>query len=149
MEALEKLWHMRLVAPWHVESSPTRDGAHVPCVGRQILNHWTTRQISIVTSCLNFWYGLNCVPPSKLICWSPKLQYLRMTGERGLWKSWVWWNEVLWVSPNPVWLLSLQEEISTWTCVERRPREHTERSWPSASRGQGTQEKPEGADSRS
>ena len=30
------------VAPWHVESSWTRDQTHVPCFGRQILNHWTT-----------------------------------------------------------------------------------------------------------
>ena len=27
-----------LVAPWHVESSWTRDQTHVPCFGRQILN---------------------------------------------------------------------------------------------------------------
>ena len=26
-------------------SSPTRDWTHVPCIGRQILNHWTTRQV--------------------------------------------------------------------------------------------------------
>ena len=34
-----------LVAPKHVESSQTRDGTHVPCTGRQILNHWTTREV--------------------------------------------------------------------------------------------------------
>ena len=28
-------------------SSPTRDGAHIPCIGRQILNHWTTREVPI------------------------------------------------------------------------------------------------------
>ena len=26
-------------------SSPTRDQTHVPCIGRQILNHWTTREV--------------------------------------------------------------------------------------------------------
>ena len=31
--------HMDLVAPWHVGSSQTRDRTHVPCIGRQILNH--------------------------------------------------------------------------------------------------------------
>ena len=32
--------HMGLVAPWHVNSSQiTRDGNHVPCIGRQHLNH--------------------------------------------------------------------------------------------------------------
>ena len=34
-----------LVALWHVESSRTRDQSCVPCTGRQILNHWTTREI--------------------------------------------------------------------------------------------------------
>ena len=28
----------------HVESSQTRDQTHVPCIGRQIPNHWTTRE---------------------------------------------------------------------------------------------------------
>ena len=27
-------------------SSPTRDGTHVPCIGRRILSHWTTREVS-------------------------------------------------------------------------------------------------------
>ena len=39
-----QLQHMGLVAPWHMESSQTRDQAHVPCTGMQILNHWTTRE---------------------------------------------------------------------------------------------------------
>ena len=38
------LWCRGLVAPRHVGSSCTRDGTHVPCIERQILNHWTTRQ---------------------------------------------------------------------------------------------------------
>ena len=29
---------------WYVGSSQTRDQTHVPCVGRQILNHWVTRK---------------------------------------------------------------------------------------------------------
>ena len=33
-------WHTGLVGPWHVESSWTRGRqTHVPCIGRQILNH--------------------------------------------------------------------------------------------------------------
>ena len=31
--------------PWHVESSWTRDRTHVPCIGRWILNHQTTREV--------------------------------------------------------------------------------------------------------
>ena len=34
-----------LVASWRVESSQTRDGTGVPCIGRQILKHWTTREV--------------------------------------------------------------------------------------------------------
>ena len=34
-----------LVAPWHVASSQTRDQTRVPCMGRWILNHWTTREV--------------------------------------------------------------------------------------------------------
>ena len=41
----QKLWYMSLVDPWHVESSQTRDHTHVPCTGRQILNHWTTKEV--------------------------------------------------------------------------------------------------------
>jgi len=29
----------------HVESSQARDRTHVPCIGRQIPNHWTTRTV--------------------------------------------------------------------------------------------------------
>ena len=25
--------------------SPTRDGTHIPCIGRQSLNHWTAREV--------------------------------------------------------------------------------------------------------
>ena len=34
---LQSLQLSALVPPWHVESSETRDAAHVPCIGRQIL----------------------------------------------------------------------------------------------------------------
>ena len=36
--------HSGLVASRHVGSSQTRDRTPVPCIGRQILNHWTTRE---------------------------------------------------------------------------------------------------------
>ena len=44
---LSKLWLTGLVAPWHVGSSQTRARTHVPCIGRQILNHCTTREAPI------------------------------------------------------------------------------------------------------
>ena len=34
-----------LGAPWHVESSQTRDQTHVPCTGKQILIYCTTREV--------------------------------------------------------------------------------------------------------
>ena len=39
------VWYTGLVAPWHVESSQTRDQNCVPCIGKQVLNHWTTREV--------------------------------------------------------------------------------------------------------
>ena len=40
----QQLWRMGLVAPRHVGSSRPRAQTRVPCVGRQILNHCTTRE---------------------------------------------------------------------------------------------------------
>ena len=37
------LWSTGLVVSQHVESSRTRDPNRDPCIGRQILNHWTTQ----------------------------------------------------------------------------------------------------------
>ena len=39
------LWSMGSTALQHLESSWTGNGTHVPCIGRQILNHWTTREV--------------------------------------------------------------------------------------------------------
>ena len=33
-----------MVVPWLVRPSLTRDGSHVPCIARQILNPWTCRE---------------------------------------------------------------------------------------------------------
>ena len=38
---LQQLWLRVLVAPWLMGFSQTRDRIHVPCIGRQIPNHWT------------------------------------------------------------------------------------------------------------
>ena len=40
----QQLWRTGLVAPWHVGSSQTRARTRVPCIGRRILNHCTTRE---------------------------------------------------------------------------------------------------------
>ena len=41
----QQLWHTGLVAPQHVGSSQTGAQTHVPCIGRQILNHCATREV--------------------------------------------------------------------------------------------------------
>ena len=35
-----------LIHQGNLESSHTRDPTHVPCIGRWILNHWTTKAVS-------------------------------------------------------------------------------------------------------
>ena len=61
-----------LVAPWHVESSRTRDRTHVPCTGRQILIHCTTREAhrslsvqcsSVTPSCPTLYNPMDCSTP--------------------------------------------------------------------------------------
>ena len=41
------LWDRGSGAPWHMESSWTRAGTCVPCIGRWILLHWTTREVQV------------------------------------------------------------------------------------------------------
>ena len=47
---LQKLRCSGLVAPLHMGSSQTRDWTHVPCHGRWILIHWTTREALVILS---------------------------------------------------------------------------------------------------
>ena len=39
------------VAPWHVESSQTRNRTHVLCIGRQTVIHWATREVHVCFYC--------------------------------------------------------------------------------------------------
>ena len=41
----QKLWCIGWLSSRHVGSSCTRDQTCVPCIGRQIPNHWTTREV--------------------------------------------------------------------------------------------------------
>ena len=43
----QQLWHMGLVALWHVGSSRTRAQTRVSCIGRRILNHCATREAPV------------------------------------------------------------------------------------------------------
>ena len=67
----QQLWHTGLIAPWHMESSQTRNQICVPCIGRQILNHWTTRDVPNI-----YIFNVGSVPqrrkylgPKKVIMW--------------------------------------------------------------------------------
>ena len=40
----QQLCGTRLITPRHVGSSWSRDQTHVPCIGRQTLHHWTTKE---------------------------------------------------------------------------------------------------------
>ena len=51
---VQQLWCMHLDALWHVESVWTRDWTCVPCIGGQILNHWTTREVQHFSSKSSF-----------------------------------------------------------------------------------------------
>ena len=48
VHGLSELWLLGLVVLSHVESSPTSDWTHIPCIGKWILNHWTTREVSFL-----------------------------------------------------------------------------------------------------
>ena len=41
----QQIWHSGFSCPRHVGSSWTRDQTCVPCIGRQILIHWTTKEV--------------------------------------------------------------------------------------------------------
>ena len=49
---VQQLWHTGLVAPRHVGSSQTRAQTCVPCTGRQILNHCSTREVPEFFICI-------------------------------------------------------------------------------------------------
>ena len=46
--AMASLVDRGFVALWHMRSSQTMDRTCVPCIGRQILNHWTTREAPVL-----------------------------------------------------------------------------------------------------
>ena len=49
---LQEQWRTGSAALWPVGSSRTRDRTRVPCMGRQILYRWTTREVQKGTSLL-------------------------------------------------------------------------------------------------
>ena len=41
----QQLWCTGLVTLWHMGIFLDRDQTYVPCIGRRILNHWSTREV--------------------------------------------------------------------------------------------------------
>ena len=85
MHRLQQLWHVdsRACAVWctglvalrHMESSWTRDQMHVPCIGRQILYHWTTREVQLDSLCYfvpQWTLNTSLVDPCRNISSSPQ-----------------------------------------------------------------------------
>ena len=57
----QKLWLTGPFAPRHVGSSQTRARTHVPCIGRQILNHCATREAQLCIFKMRFTpFLINC-----------------------------------------------------------------------------------------
>ena len=86
---------MGLVALQHVESSQTRDQAHVPYIGRHILNPWTTKEswvyFEIVTFLLfpaqkrrGFFLGLH----SESLVGFLEVQLMKVCGPLYGWAAW-------------------------------------------------------------
>ena len=83
------------VAPRHVGSSQTRDQTCDPCIGKQILNHWTTREVQILVLVI-------------IICsWLPSpLQTVSS------WRAWAWFLSLT------LHLWSLQRGLAHGTSVQ-------------------------------
>ena len=65
-------------------SSQTRDQTHVPCIGRQILNHWTAREVPTIITDNNAQLGCHCS-----FCALERLAVVKsLSGTQGLLGSW-------------------------------------------------------------
>ena len=60
---LSSLWLTGFVVLQHVGSSQTRDQTGVPSIGRQILNHWTTREV--LEECFKLKFFLQKISPKR------------------------------------------------------------------------------------
>ena len=95
---------MGLVAPWHVESSWTRDRTCVPCSGRHILIHCATREDQPSTFKLAFCGNiLSSVPalPDFAGFFSPHIPSVHLAQKEINLGLWIWYTKLpvcLWAS---------------------------------------------------
>ena len=97
-------------------SSPTRDQTPVCCIGRQILNHWTSLVVQWLRICcigrqiLNHWTTREVLSSSNFLNWSPKFLsvfQIKNLNVRLLLKNWNirhHWACVLRRSHQPQWV---------------------------------------------
>ena len=101
------LWLMGVVAPWQVESSWSSDWTHVSCIGRQILNPWTTREVLSHTSWFPSTYqalGFSGGSDDKESAWDAKTQVQSLGREDPLEKGMTAHSSIL------VWKIPQTEE---------------------------------------
>ena len=91
----QQLWPAGFAVPQHVESSRTRARTRVPCIGRQILNHCTTREAlggPFLAEQVHFRVGVPAgrqlslappVPSWESPSWRTEAPRVRATGFRG------------------------------------------------------------------
>ena len=98
----QELWCTGLVAPRHVRPSWAKDWTRVLCIGRNILNHWTTREVRPTDFLKGRWGGLFevlsevclvCIPAPLLWSLRPeaKLCHCRQPGLAGLLQFLCYW----------------------------------------------------------
>ena len=58
-------------------SSPTRAWIHVPCIARQILTHWPTREVP--EFCMNSWCIFGYLPLIRTMTWKYFLPFHRLS----------------------------------------------------------------------
>ena len=86
--------HVGLFAPWHMESSWTRDWTCVPCVGRWILNHRPTSEVQDPFIMVGGWYPWSS-GVSVFVCLAGcSRKSLTCIWDVLLW----WWREIEWCS---------------------------------------------------
>ena len=84
------LWRTGLVARWHVESSWTRAWTRVPCIGRQILNHCTSREAQDTS---NFKCVIHSSPTSFYYLENLRLYLLKERNNSKCHSDcWKWWG---------------------------------------------------------
>ena len=113
---------MGLVAPRYVGSSWTRDGTHVPCIGRWILNHWTTREVLLFPFLTHMFLTRTSLPHiSKRLGWDRQpsapgvgSEGLKPNKVSSVWQS-EWQSSEFMIQPHPIRVTNRTFAWECWT----------------------------------